>query len=298
MSTTTVDRLVAEYLERLQAAAATLPPEQRYELVDEIGGHITSARAAGAAADEAAVRTLLDRLGPPEEIVAAAREDDAAPAPLPARPPGTGLELSAVLLLTVGSFLLVIGWLVGFVLLWVSRRWTTREKLLGTLVIPLGPGGLLLLGAAGVLPFAGQCSGPATMVGPDGVTAVIEGGCRGGLPTWLGLPLLLAAALAPVVVAVVLYRRAQSRAATEPGVLVVPGGSSPWTGHEIAAVLLLGLGAFLAPLVGPLIGLVLVWSSQRWTRAQKAIGTALALVPALLLLLLPLGSLLIARTTL
>jgi uncharacterized membrane protein len=90
MTTSTVDQLVADYLERLHRAAGALPHDQARELVDEIGGHIDSARAAGAAADEAAVRTMLDRLGTPEEIVASAREDAAPAAPTYARPPGTG----------------------------------------------------------------------------------------------------------------------------------------------------------------------------------------------------------------
>jgi len=75
MTTSTVDRLVADYLGRLEAASANLPPDRRDELLDEIGHHIATARAAGAAIDEAAVRSLLDRLGPPEVIVAAALDD-------------------------------------------------------------------------------------------------------------------------------------------------------------------------------------------------------------------------------
>ena len=69
-----VDQLVNDYLSRLSVAAASLPPTRRAELLQEIREHIESARAAVAAADEATVRTMLDRLGEPEEIVAAAQE--------------------------------------------------------------------------------------------------------------------------------------------------------------------------------------------------------------------------------
>src|SRR5206468_1092461 len=67
------DALVEDYLRRLERAAYALPPERRAELLLEIRGHISEARdTAAAPADEAWTRTLLDRLGTPEEIVAAA----------------------------------------------------------------------------------------------------------------------------------------------------------------------------------------------------------------------------------
>jgi hypothetical protein len=63
-------------------------------------------------------------------------------------------DLLAVVGLVVGSLVLpVVGWLVGLVLLWRSRSWTTLEKLLGTLV---WPGGLLLPLALPLLPVGAQ----------------------------------------------------------------------------------------------------------------------------------------------
>lgn len=110
--TTTVDALVADYLRRLDRAASDLPPDRRSELLEGIGEHISAARAAGAAADKAAVRTLLDRLGAPDDIVAAARDDEpgrvaGVAAPIVPVRPGTGLEFAAVLMLTVGSLPMV-----------------------------------------------------------------------------------------------------------------------------------------------------------------------------------------------
>ena len=291
MTTSTVDQLVADYLDRLDRAAGTLPYDQGRELVDEIGGHIASARAAGAAADAAAVRTMLDRLGTPEEIVAAAR-DAGLPPPVPARPPGTGLELAAVLMLTAGSFLPVLGWLVGVVLLWSSRRWTAGEKLLGTLVVPLGPGGVLVLGGL----LGGRTCGGGTVVDANGTVTVLEETCTGfAFPPWIGIPLLVTSLVAPFVVAVWLYRRAQARAATEPPVPWRPGNDSPWGGLEIAAVVLLGAGAALGlfiPAVLSVIGLVLAWCSSRWSTAEKAVATLLVLLSVALLgvhYLVPLG---------
>lgn len=206
-----VDQVVNDYLSRLDVAAANLPPARRAELLQEIREHIDSARAAGAAADEATVRTMLDRLGEPEEIVAAAREETAAIAgpELVATQSGTGLELAAALLLTIGSFVPIIGWAVGAVLLWGSRRWSTREKLLGTLVVPGGPGMALWLG----LYFPGQTC--TEVRGPGGVT---ETDCTGFSP-WIGVPLFLALLIAPFMVAGLLYSRARDRAAEEPPVI-------------------------------------------------------------------------------
>lgn len=51
------------------------------------------------------------------------------------------LETVALLLLLVGGFFYVVGWFAGVVLLWLSRVWTRRDKVIGTLVVP---GGLLL----------------------------------------------------------------------------------------------------------------------------------------------------------
>lgn len=127
------DTLVRNYLARLEVAAEALPVHRRSELLDEVRGHIAEARAVGTD-DEISVRTMLDRLGTPEEIVAAAQdgmEPDARTKPrLPI------LEIIALLLLAFAGYLVVGGWIAGAVLLWPSRRWRVREKLLGTLVHP------------------------------------------------------------------------------------------------------------------------------------------------------------------
>jgi hypothetical protein len=210
MTTGIVDQLVSDYLTKLDRAAATLPAHRRTELLDEIREHIDAARAAGAAADEATVRTMLDRLGEPEEIVAAASDDKGPPPATAPTRPGTGLEIAAVLLLTVGSFIPLIGWAVGAILLWTSRRWTTRDKLLGTLVIPGGPAMPLWLG-----PLATQSC--TESMSPSGV---VEEDCTGfALPPWIVVPLFVAALIAPFIVAGILLSRARARAALEPPVI-------------------------------------------------------------------------------
>ena len=69
---TTTDRLVEDYLDRLEDELADLPRAKRRELVDEIEAHIAEGRTHGDS--EAQVRTLLDRLGEPSEIADEARD--------------------------------------------------------------------------------------------------------------------------------------------------------------------------------------------------------------------------------
>jgi HAAS len=124
MSTLETDRLVDEYLRRLDRAAATLPQTQRIELVTEIREHIAAALHEETR-NEVDVRNVLERLGPPEEIVDAARPT----APADARPAGR-LEVAALILLVVP----LVGWLFGVVLVLVSRAWSAREKAVGVLL--------------------------------------------------------------------------------------------------------------------------------------------------------------------
>jgi hypothetical protein len=115
------NRLVDDYLRRLEEAAAHLQRARRTELVAEIREHIDTALRAEDEADEVAARNVLERLGPPEEIVEAAE-----PAPEDEARVGK-LELAALIALVVP----VLGWLVGIVLVLCSRAWSSREKLVG-----------------------------------------------------------------------------------------------------------------------------------------------------------------------
>jgi hypothetical protein len=146
---------------------------------------------------------MLDRLGTPEEIVAAAQEgvigpDDPLARGLVVRrePRLRGRDIAALLLLPFGGFVLVVGWFVGLILLWSSDRWRTGEKWLGTLVLPFGYLGLLVM-----VNMAGQVctSGEAGMFQPCSEFA---------FPSWLGIPLVIVQITAPVVIAGVLAHRA------------------------------------------------------------------------------------------
>jgi hypothetical protein len=143
MSTVQTDRIVDDYLRRLEAAAAHLQRSRRAELVAEIREHIEAALRQEDAASEVAVRNVLERLGPPEEIVEAAEP----PAAAQSEKRRGALEIAALLALLVP----VIGWLVGSVLVFVSDAWSRRDKLIGVALLLV----LIVLPALGVAAESG-----------------------------------------------------------------------------------------------------------------------------------------------
>ena len=146
MTTDTLHPLAADYLERLRRAGRGLPRRASRELLAEVEAHLSEAIDPNASDVEAL--TVLEKLGDPNEIIAAETRD---PDELPNHR-GTR-EWAAIILLLFGGFIFAVGWIVGLVLLWSSRAWTTRDKWIGTLVIPGGLAtgvliGLIATGAA------------------------------------------------------------------------------------------------------------------------------------------------------
>ena len=125
--TTGTDALILRYLQDLEAQLQDLPANRRQELLDEVAEHIASARAGLEPETEAGVRTVLERLGDPAEIAAEACERFGVPPP-DHLVPTPWLEVIAIVLLVI-PFL---GWALGVLLVWLSRIWTTRDKLVGT----------------------------------------------------------------------------------------------------------------------------------------------------------------------
>lgn len=128
------DRLIDNYLQRLDRAARALPRRDRAELVAEIRSHVASA--ATVESSEADVRNILEELGAPEDIVEAAR-------PVAVVQRRSRRDSVAVWLLLLGGILVYVGWLVGAYLLVTSRTWTARQKALGILVFPGGYMGVI-----------------------------------------------------------------------------------------------------------------------------------------------------------
>lgn len=215
---------VRAYLERLDAAVAHLPADERIEISEGIRSHLVAALAE--ASSEADVRSALDALGAPEEIVGTP-----APTPRPLLPPVTmptqssargALEVIAVIFLLVGALIVpVVGWFVGVVLLWISKAWTTGEKWLGTLVVPGGLATAAML--AFFMPFGmfgmQTCVGTTVELGDTGHVAAAQSGlqlvtpgCTGGV-SWLPLILAVIGIIGPIVTAVYLLRVAGRRPA-------------------------------------------------------------------------------------
>ena len=146
MTTMRRDPLVDDYLRRLRAAAADLPRDRRTELVEEIEAHVDEALGEADADDETAVRNVLERLGSPEEIAAAARP----PAAVPER---GRLETAALIVLSVSFVLPIVGYLIGARLVLASRVWDGRDKFLALLIPPvivLGGAVVVMIGSASV----------------------------------------------------------------------------------------------------------------------------------------------------
>jgi uncharacterized membrane protein len=173
---TPTNRILADYLRRLRRELRGVPATRRREILEELQAHIADARVEAGGLDEAAARTLVDRLGDPEEIAAEARAGTGSTRP-------AGFEVAAVILLLAGGFAAGVGWLAGLVMLWTSDAWSLRDKVLGTLVVPGG-----LAGALYLLMFAYLGSGQVVICSPD------ENDCTGSATTF-GDVLLLAGSM-------------------------------------------------------------------------------------------------------
>jgi hypothetical protein len=108
MTTMQTDRLVDDYLSRLEEAAAHLQRSRRAELIAEIREHI-----------EAALR---------EEEAAGEIVEAAEPAREAEQRPTGKLEVAAMVTLVVPF----IGWLFGIAMVLISKAWSNREKTIGT----------------------------------------------------------------------------------------------------------------------------------------------------------------------
>ncbi|MFG2196061.1 HAAS signaling domain-containing protein [Streptomyces sp. NPDC048639] len=224
------------YLAELERAAAALPPNRRAELLTDVRSHIdvaqAEARADSAAGtdDDAAVRTILNHLGDPQEIVAAALSDlpAAAESDLPAvakadgapRTASAAREAAALILLILGGMLFwvfpvvpQVGWFVGLVLLCLSRRWTVGDKLIGAAGIALPP--LLLTGGMLFATSTTSCSDetaqaplPGSPGGNVDTQSTLECTTSGGMPDPLANGLMVALLAVLVYATIRLARRA------------------------------------------------------------------------------------------
>jgi hypothetical protein len=200
MTTDTLHPLAADYLQRLRRAGRGLPPGRLRELLAEIEGHLSEA--IDPSASDVQALTVLDKLGEPEAIIAAeASQPDEPPARRGTR------EWVAIILVLLGGFIFVVGWFVGLILLWSSRAWNTRDKWIGTLVIPGGLATGVLIGLIAVgAPTKKLCSGVA-----GGVQHCSNAAAQNTLPPILGVTVFAVFVLLPVATSIYLARGASTR---------------------------------------------------------------------------------------
>ncbi len=195
--TTSSERVMDDYLGRLEHSLSDVPAAQRKVIIAEIVTHIDEALAEEPDDSEASVRNVLDRVGDPEEIASEARED------LDIRRPKTSvLDPLALVLLLIGGFLYLVGWIAGVVFLWLSDVWTTRQKIIGTLFVP---GGLV----APLILFLGSVNFTGSSCSTSGVGGEATTVCEGGaslLSQWLLGGLLVFLIAAPIATSIYLGR--------------------------------------------------------------------------------------------
>jgi hypothetical protein len=181
-------------MKELREETRGLPRDARESLLEQIEEHLEEAVPAGAS--EASVRDAIEQLGDARMLAAEARDRlDVGPVRAGTR------EKIAVFALPFGGLLFpVIGWLVGVALLWWSKVWTTREKVIGTL---LPPGGLSVM-----IYLLARVTDECTSTGGIGRLTVEI--CNRPLPIGVQDPLLAAFLLAGIVTPFYLARRAFS----------------------------------------------------------------------------------------
>jgi len=81
-----------------------------------------------------------ERLGSPELIAAEAGAEAVVGRPSRIK------EVIGLIMISVGSLIPIVGWVVGIVLVWMSPVWSKAQKLLATLVWPFGWFTMLLFG--------------------------------------------------------------------------------------------------------------------------------------------------------
>lgn len=206
MSSAPADPMVRAYLDELRRAGRDLPRRRRTELVHEIEEHLAEAIPPGAS--EAEIRTALDRLGEADQIVA---EERGRTDPRTVR--GGWFEWITVALLLLGGVILpVLGWLTGIVFLWGSRVWTTRDKLIGSLLVPGGLTAAVFLLVFGASAAGRTCSSLTRIDPATGHVISTAQSCTGG-PSTAGqifwILLFAALVIIPIATAIYLTRRAQ-----------------------------------------------------------------------------------------
>src|SRR5690554_117012 len=254
MAKSTAPQVVRSYLTQLERALVGLPVEVRDEIMAGIREELDGLDAA-AAADR------IETLGDPEFVAAEARAEAGASAAEPPSEPRWFPVLAALLVAVGGIVIPFIGWIVGIAMVWMSKSWRLRDKWIATLtpfaavaVIPLAT--LLIEWTTGGSGSAGQQE-PNPLI-PAAYDLA-----------WSGVVFAL---LVNVIVGVWLLVRSRScwRSADAP-TRQLSGVQPTW--YSVLTVALIIVGGYVVPVVGWLVGVAMLWASDRWSRRDKWLGT-------------------------
>lgn len=132
-------QVVKNYLAQLELALSGIPSDLATDIRSGIEEELTGL-------DPVTASQRINELGDPAFIAAEARDavspvstrstsGDAVRVPLGE---SSGFVITAALLVAVGGFVIPLaGWVVGIVMVWMSRTWRTWEKWMATLLPPL-----------------------------------------------------------------------------------------------------------------------------------------------------------------
>ncbi|GAA0674150.1 hypothetical protein GCM10010193_28720 [Kitasatospora atroaurantiaca] len=142
MNDTLAHPLVRAYLTSVEERTTALPDVRRQELLADLREHIEVALADSDTFDENSVRRVLDQLGTPGEIAAAALAEEPGNHPVPESSRHTSvtlclivMALPAALIPVIGPFLALAATVAALVRLWKSPQWVRREKRQATLLV-------------------------------------------------------------------------------------------------------------------------------------------------------------------
>lgn len=204
------DNDIRSYLRNLDSALKDLPRSRRQEVVEEIESHIAEERSAEPIETQAQLWSMLERIGDPAEIAAEARDRTGVGATK-----SSWHEIGALIFLLVGGFVFVIGWFAGLVLLWTSALWTTRDKLIGTFLFPLGLAFPFIVLSILMVASLKPCSSGTTSFTTDGQgNAITTSSCGHTTSVFVLIPIVLLVItflLIPVATTIYLTRRMNRR---------------------------------------------------------------------------------------
>jgi uncharacterized membrane protein len=129
--TSEAESLIQRYLRDLETGLRGLPAGSRRQFIDEVRGRIDRARAGldgETAQTGAGLREVLRGIGDPADLAAEARERYEVREAGSVRGESRRFEVIALVLLMIPFA----GWATGVVLVWMSRVWSTRDKVIAT----------------------------------------------------------------------------------------------------------------------------------------------------------------------